>query len=293
MYQSCTTVLYQSGTTVCHSGTKLGLASQLFFKIMSSRGYCIYRNGSEEKCLAPGSLRSSTGGTRTRQEKEKENTMSKKNVVFALFGLAMALAITPAATADSFSFTYSGPVTSGPAGTVTLDGIFTTSTPYGPNGGDIVTSFTGTYSDTGDGVSGVASLYPGVGTDESYLTSKDGLWLYDNLYYPGKNAPNTSGGQFDYYGLMLYVGPSSDPKEWEVNFWANTDTTYQFEEALVGEGLLSSSTGIGIADGDGSTGPSITPTPEPGSLFLLGTGLLGLALVAFRKRTASVHNLIS
>src|ERR1035438_3533770 len=35
-----------------------------------------------------------------------------------------ALAITPAVWADAFTFNYSGPVTSGPAGTVTLDGAF-------------------------------------------------------------------------------------------------------------------------------------------------------------------------
>jgi hypothetical protein len=218
-----------------------------------------------------------------------------KKLSITLFALATALATAPAGLADTFTFNYTGPVTNGPTGTVTLNGVFTTSTPYGPDGGVIMTSFTGTYADSGDGVSGAVSLYGGYGSFENYLTSSDGSWNFDNLFYPTANAPNTTGGQFDLQGPLFYAGPSSNPTEWEVNFWADSGTTYKLEESLTGSGLayLSSSTGIGnyLSDNPGDPGdppgPIITPAPEPSSLLLLGSGLLGLAVVALRKAKAS------
>ena len=43
---------------------------------------------------------------------------------------------------------------------------------------------------------------------------------------------------------------------------------------------------IGV-NGSPNPGGAITPTPEPSSLLLLGTGLFGLAFVAFRKAKSS------
>jgi hypothetical protein len=220
--------------------------------------------------------------------------------IFSLSLLSLALAVVnvPAALADSFIFTYTGNVSQYPAGTtypaynITIYGVFTTSGIPNSDGGVDITSFTGTYSDPVDGVSGAISLYNGNGTYENYLVSANGSWDYDNLYYPDANAPGTTGGLFDYYGLLFNIGPSGDPDEWEVNFWANTSTTYILVESETepGQDYLNQSTGIGISSPDNPpnpTGPIISKTPEPGSLLLLGTGLLGLAVVLYRKAKPS------
>ena len=153
----------------------------------------------------------------------------------ALLALAAALAISPSAKATTYDFSYTGAVTSGPAGTVTLDGSFTTGLSYGSDGGYQITGFTGTYSDTGDGVSGVVSLYPGVATYEAPATTSNGNWNYDNLFYPAMDAPGTSGGAFDYQGLMLDVTGSN---QWEVNFYSPDSTSYDMYEGLASGGYL-------------------------------------------------------
>ncbi len=97
----------------------------------------------------------------------------------ALFALTAALAIAPAAFADSYNFNYIGNVSnysSGenyPGDTITLNGVFTTSGAPDSDGGVDITSFTGIYSDSEDGVSGEISLYPGNSTYENHLTSAD------------------------------------------------------------------------------------------------------------------------
>ena len=222
-----------------------------------------------------------------------------KKISLALFALAVGFASATAVRADSLDFNFSGPITNGPVGTITLSGIFTTAGSANPDGGVAINSFSGSYSDSEDGVSGMISLVPGSGSYENHPTSADGSWWYDNLYYPNANAPGTVGGQFDLQGLLFYVGPSTDPTEWEVNVWANGQTTYQLEESVTGaQGYyLNSASGIGITnpslpvslvdDGSPVASLQITSTPEPAPLVLLGLGLFAIALLTFFKARPS------
>ena len=65
-----------------------------------------------------------------------------------------------------------------------------------------------------------------------------------------------------------------------VNIWS-VGTQLYFDEYNSATGWLDNGlNGDPVSD-------SVTPAPEPDSLFLLGTGLVGLALLAFRKRKRS------
>lgn len=176
-----------------------------------------------------------------------------KKFSLALLALATALAIAPLASAT--------PIT----GTLNVNNglVFTSVSPTGItfNSPAEISASTGSFSTMGgDQVDMVASL-PSTSTALTLFTGASGDALTDALSYDV-----TSYSYSDVAGSVTVLGVGT--------MWLNgSSATYDFTLT---------------AQGDSQGSFSLTAvTPEPSSLLLLGTGLLGLAFFAFRKAKSS------
>ncbi|MGO8813069.1 MAG: PEP-CTERM sorting domain-containing protein [Terriglobia bacterium] len=188
-----------------------------------------------------------------------------KKFSIAVLGLAAVVAVCPAARADTYytyDFTYTDPgsvlVTSG---WIETDSPPNTNTPVLT--GDLVYDDEMYYIDPGD-----------------WSPSPRGAFDADNML-------DAAGGQGLYmngFGLLFITSGDSE----EINIWCNgTGVPDSFYVGLAGGDYP-------VADNSGifaltfvSEGDTPDATPEPSSLLLLGTGLLGLALVVLRKKGPS------
>lgn len=174
-----------------------------------------------------------------------------KRFGLTLLALATALAISPAARADDFTFNYSG--TAGETGTLDLQGANEGSGVW------LITSGGGIFDDGVD--SGTITLIPlPPGTPVGSAITIGDL-AYNDLLYPMSQV-----GQFvDENGLLFQFADGD-----YLNLY------YYFGQIDWSDNL--GNTGIGTL-----ALSSVTVTPEPGTLLLMGTGLM--LLVGLQMRT--------
>jgi hypothetical protein len=202
-----------------------------------------------------------------------------------LFILAVALAIvaftfqqTAKAETDTFTFNLSG-------NGITTIGMLTATQQGNTGVWDITSINNGLFSDNNIGVSNAAmTLVPDGAGSPTWLTSiggsgpgylsPDGSEVYDNLLY----SPGTPLNLDSWGGLLFTAGGY----EVGIGAWGNG---YNGWVSVLGETNNFVDNGL---SGEALNG-EITPTPEPSPLFLLGTGILGLAGFVFRRKTASLN----
>jgi len=182
-----------------------------------------------------------------------------KRFSLALAALALAALTSTSAFADSVDFTFSF-TGSNYSGTGTF---ITTS-----EGGDqyLVTGITGEVNGTAiSSLLSTGSFPTGFGN-----VPNDNLLIYPGTF--GINSPS----YFDDAGVSFTVG--SGRTEYDVNL----NDTFFFENAVTGGNHSSDK----IEFDSVSVDPAASPVPEPSTLMLLGTGILGAAGAIRRRLTA-------
>ena len=229
--------------------------------------------------------------------------MRKSRLLVA--GLAMVAAATATAraagaqAAQTYSFTFGG---SGVAGTLVLTYGAAVDAKYAD--AYKLTGISGTFTDTNNGLgivsAPVGALVPvnnATPEPDNLLAPHDfsrfavasglpdqsnGYATYDNLFWPG-GSPQTGsdypphGGFLDVYGLLFDIGGGR-----MVNFWSNgADDSGAVDW---GASVVTADTALDYVEG----GVTATATPEPGSLWLVGAGGVGVVgVLTWRRRTTA------
>ena len=235
-------------------------------------------------------------------------TKSRLGVFSLALALAATLAFTPSAKADSYVFSFDG---GGLSGSGVID--VSNATVPGVPGAYQVTGIRGTFSDPGNGINNAAITglqttglptnitpagQPFAGSFVPPGSQAEGYgFSFDNLFYPAGDSPAVcppplpgdpngpypfGGGTLDIYGILFHVEGGYSVDVWSNGVLPGLGLSYGAGDALNGKVLST----FGEPFDGKSVNFTASPVPEPTSLMLMGTGLIGLVGVLKRKFVA-------